>query len=460
MAKRIDSIDPQDSQRLEGDPQQSIRTSLLMRTLTLTRLGLVLSSKTASHRIGRALSSQTAEEEQRLNQEHLVSQAREIASQMGELKGSVLKVGQMLSLYGEHFLPPEVNLVFRELHSGARPLAWTLVEPVLRSQEFASDVLNQLEFDEKPVASASLGQVHRARQRNGSNVYAVKIQHPGIDQAVLADLKALQVLLSWGRLLNIPKAVVNGLFDEIASMLQREIDYITEAKTADSYRSLLGSDLRYIVPQVHPQWRSRNCLVMDFIDGVSVASPEVSQLSEARRLRLAEAILELHFKEIFQFRMTQTDAHMGNFLIQVDSSGAEQDKWVLLDFGAVREYSESFLDHYRLLVRSSLNGHLEDLKIAALELGFLQASDSSELADEFAKLCVLFTEPFRGRYNWQTSDLPDRIAAQVRALVSRFEFRPPPRDILFLDRKVSGLAVLLKHLGVTTDGTGLVKKYL
>lgn len=263
----------------------------------------------------------------------LEKEARRFVQHLGELKGAYVKIGQMLALYGEHILPAPVTDALHTLESATNPLDWSVIEPAIMA-ELGVDNLSDFVIDPKAMAAASLSQVHKA-SRDGNVSHCFKIQYPGIADAIEDDFKNVMQMLSLARWVKSGKQL-EVLALELKTYLLREVDYRHELNTAEKVRMLLKADHRYVVPQYFPQHCSDKLLVMELVDGEDVMSDRVQSLSQQRRNSLAECMLELFFKEIFEWGLMQTDPNFGNYRIQV---GAEADKLVLLDFGAVHPLS-------------------------------------------------------------------------------------------------------------------------
>jgi predicted unusual protein kinase regulating ubiquinone biosynthesis (AarF/ABC1/UbiB family) len=303
-----------------------------------------------------------------------------------------------------------------------------------------------------PHASASLGQVHRATLNETGEQIAIKIQYPGVDRAIDSDLSALRRILSLARIL--PKIDrYDELFAEVREMLKQEVDYTREATFTAEFASRVQEDPRYRVARVFSRYSSQRVISTEFLEGVGVDSPEVKALSQERRDRLGKAFFELYIQELFDFRIMQTDPHFGNYRVQIDPAGLN-DRLVLLDFGAMRDIPLAFVDSYRVMVRGALHRSRVELEAGALALGFTQSDDPEELKDAFAELCFMFGEPFRDpQYDWRSSDLPKRViaAGSKLAFFPKFSLRAPPREIVFLDRKLGGVFIFLSVLEVKTD---------
>jgi predicted unusual protein kinase regulating ubiquinone biosynthesis (AarF/ABC1/UbiB family) len=407
-------------------------------------------------------------------------QARKLADELGRLKGSVMKVGQMLSLYGQYFLPPEAVEVLSGLQDDTPPVEWKSLEPVLKRALGRS--LGELEIDPVPLASASLGQVHRARRKRDGAELVLKVQYPGVADAIDSDIRTLSRLISMTRLA--PKGLnLDPVYAEVKEMLHREVDYLAEIDHTQRYHQLLQDDARYVVPRVYEEYCADQVLALSFEGGLGVRDASVQALSQARRNALAQAALELFLRELFDWGMVQTDPHFGNYRIRVaenrdaphfssaqrDSSVAADEKWgaspfsdrlVLLDFGATRLFGRGFVQSYREMLRGAAARDRAAILRGAEGIGAMHADFPEAVHTAFAELCELIVEPFRGDYDWGGSDLPRRVGEKIaRNALTRY-FRIPPREIVFLHRRLAGVFFLLAALGARWNARPVLQRHL
>lgn len=423
-----------------------IKSSVFSRSLSLAKLSVNAGLKYASAKITNSPL-----------EDFINSQAISITKEFGELKGSLMKAGQMLSMYGEHFFPPEAVKVLKTMQSDSPPIDW----PVMRRHlinYLDTPLLDELDINPESIGSASLGQVHLATVRSTGQKIALKIQYPEIDKAIDSDVAALKKILSLSKIL--PTGIdLTNVFEEIKTMLRQELDYVHEAEQTLVYKKLIGDDLRYVVPGVVARYSNSKVLATEYIEGLKSDHTLVQNLPEIRRNRLAENFIELYFNEIFVWNFVQTDPHLGNYKIQIDSKGA--DRIVLLDFGATKSFGASFIENYRQMIKGSI---LEDSEIfftAARGLGFIIDGDSEEYIRSFQTFCYETVEPFKASdtYDWKKNDLPQRVFKKALQF-KNFDLRSPPQDILFLDRKTAGVFTLLAVLGANINARKIIDRYL
>jgi predicted unusual protein kinase regulating ubiquinone biosynthesis (AarF/ABC1/UbiB family) len=325
---------------------KSLKTGAISRGFSLAKLGLHAGAKAATHAVGNIFGDEAAQSLRK--KALLLEQMALISEELSQLKGSLMKAGQMLSVYGEHFLPAEANQLLKLLQSDSPPLQWPEIRKAL-TRQLGKEKLGQLEITEAPEAAASLGQVHRAKILATGEEIVLKVQYPGVDRAIDGDIRTLRRVLSlmdW-----LPKLpATDDLFAEVKSMLKQELDYEVELRHLQFFRKALAGDPTYILPGPFPEFSGKRVLAMSYEPGAPLDGPEVAALSQPRRNVLAVAALELYFRELFVWHKVQTDAHFGNYRVRLGTSG-EADRWVLYDYGAVREVGAPFMEKYRRMLR-------------------------------------------------------------------------------------------------------------
>ncbi|HUR41277.1 MAG TPA: AarF/ABC1/UbiB kinase family protein [Verrucomicrobiae bacterium] len=428
----------------------ALKTRPFERNLALTKMGVSAGARIAAHEFANLFRGHASRRAS--DRTFYVEQAHVLADGLGRLKGSVMKVGQMLSLYGQYFLPPEAVEVLSGLQDDTPPVEWKSLEPVLKRALGRS--LEELDIDRCALASASLGQVHRARRKADGAELVLKVQYPGVADAIDSDIRTLSRLIAMTRMA--PKGLnLDPVYAEVKEMLHREVDYQAEIDHTQRYRQLLDGDARYVVPKVYEEYSTDQVLALSYEPGAHVRDASVQRLSQERRNALAHAALELFLRELFDWGMVQTDPHFGNYKIRL------ADRIVLLDFGATRLFGRGFVDGYREMLRGAL---LRDraLTLAGAEaIGAMFPDIPAPVRAEFAGICELIVEPFRGGvYDWGASDLPQRAGQRMaRASITR-HFRIPPREIVFLHRRLSGVFFLLATLRARWDARPVLERYL
>ena len=259
-------------------------------------------------------------------------------------------------------------------------------------------------------------------------------------------------------------------------MLHYESDYQREANMLVTFKELLADDPRYLIPSPVPEFSTKRILAMTLLEGRSVDGPEVKALSQSRRNRIGIAALDLLFKEIFVWRMVQTDPHFGNYRIHIgsDETGME-DKIILYDFGAVRKFPLRYIRPFARLAQSALDEDRIANQQAGKDLGFLRDEDNQKVNELFSTICFTAADAFRQEYaspsldgsaegdspyEWGRTDVIQKLTRLAKDAVFTFRIRTPPREAIFLDRKMIGMYFFLSSLGVRFGPRKLLKHYL
>jgi predicted unusual protein kinase regulating ubiquinone biosynthesis (AarF/ABC1/UbiB family) len=381
-------------------------------------------------------------------------EARRFVRELGKLKGTYVKIGQMLALFGEQFLPPALVEALRDLSDQTEPLHWDALESFVRDS--LGDRFNELEIDPEAIAAASLAQVHLAKVRATGDWICLKLQYPGLADVIDSDFDAVVRMLLLARWVKAGRELDDWL-ESMRTHLHHEIDYRREAALTNRMASLVKgidvSGFSYQVPQIHEEFCTDTVLALEFIEGFSVTDPDVSRLSIERRNTLAKGMLDLFFYELYDWGFLQTDPNFGNYLLRLDDRRRKtgDDVLVLLDFGSVLDCSEDFLFHLRHIIAGGLQQDVPRLVDGLIGLGCLQPDASEEGRQMFADFCLNLLEPLRqqenlpaqylndsGEYRWAESRLMRRAGKQAAVSTTSRHFTPPSRDFALIARKLTG----------------------
>ncbi|WP_235263753.1 ABC1 kinase family protein [Nitrincola sp. A-D6] len=309
---------------------------------------------------------------------------RRVADKLSHLRGAAMKVGQLLSMDAGDLLPPELSELLSVLRAGANPMPMLQLAGVLEGAMGEDWQSHFSQFGFTPVAAASIGQVHKALDHQGQAL-ALKIQYPGVRQSIDSDVDNVMTLLKMSRLL--PAGVIaDELIQEAKDQLHAEADYHLEAQHLLAYKALLADDPSFRVPQCYTELCSENLLVMSFEEGVAVESLMTYPLAE--RNRCAGLLLQLLFRELFEFGHVQTDPNFANFLYDPDNG-----QLVLLDFGATRHYSPELVAAYRQLFHAELIQDRQQLLDAATQIGYFSEQVTASQQEAVLKLFELAWNP-------------------------------------------------------------------
>jgi aarF domain-containing kinase len=368
-----------------------------------------------------------------------VELAQSLVKTLSELKGASMKLGQLMSLDLGEFLPPEVIKVLESLHQNSTFLPFEKIEAILK-EELKERFSDLEEISKEPLAAASIGQVHTARL-NGKNV-VIKIQYPGVADSIPSDLKLLEMLIKNLSMIQGKSVDLKPFFKEIEEVLKKETDYELEVQMHQRYR-LAFSESNYIVPEVFPEHSTNKVITMERIYGKSF-NEWLSGSFLGDRQKMAHQLMNLYLEEFFKFGLVQTDPNPGNFLI------TEQNKMALLDFGAVKEYDETFKQGYRLLLMSSFDKNEKQILEQSIALGFIDERESDEVKNLYVKMMDLLADPFRKNepFDFNDKDYYNSSRDMSWELTRKCKYSPPPKDLIFLHRKLAGVFVLIRKLDV------------
>ena len=375
-------------------------------------------------------------------------QVDEIVHELGLMKGSIMKAGQMLSLHAGEFLPPEARNVLKSLENHTYYLDWEQIKA-----QVPKEWHEKLDIQRDPVAAASLGQVHIAIDKETGAKYAMKIQYEGVKKAIEQDVKALKMLLKMLNLL--PKDVdLSLVFEEIKAMLYKETDYKNEAEATKRYAELT-KDLDWVItPDVIEEFCTDTVLTTTWMECLPLRDEGITTLPQAARNELGANFMDLFLKEIYELGVIQTDAHFCNFMVTPDYK-----KWILIDFGATKYASESESKNYRDLITSCAYRDRDKFLGTVQDMGYLSKKNLTN-QDTLWEYCELISEPFNQYpYNWGISDIPEKAMQMSQKLASDIDLGRPPGDTVFIDRKVAGVFHVLKHLGCVIDSKKLLANY-
>ncbi|EMA2428981.1 AarF/ABC1/UbiB kinase family protein [Vibrio alginolyticus] len=377
-----------------------------------------------------------------------------LTDQLAHLRGAAMKLGQMLSMDAGDVLEPELADILSRLRSNADPMPAKQLNAVMESSLGTNWKAEFLSFNFKPIASASIGQVHQAYSDAGDNL-AVKVQYPGIRKSIDSDVDNVGTLLKVVGL--IPESVdYKGLLEEAKKQLHDEADYTREAQFAIRYHDALKEHPHFVVPKIHTGSCSDSVLAMEFIDGSPIE--QIEQYDQSTRDFVMHSLLELLFRELFEFKMVQTDPNFANYLY------IENTRQIgLLDFGATREYSERFSTGYRQAFASVVNNDEQGLNDALEQIGFFSQTilpDQRQAILDLVKMAyepMLVDEP----YDFKASGLAQKLREAGTILSMEQEYwHTPPADALFLHRKIGGMYLLAARIAAKVNIRQLVQPYL
>ena len=377
-----------------------------------------------------------------------------IADRLSHLRGAAMKLGQMISMDAGDLLPAELSEIMGRLRDNAHHMPPAQLQQVL-AREWGPDWRTRFErFDLRPIAAASIGQVHRAVTRDGREL-AIKVQYPGVRESIDADVDNVATLLRMSGA--IPRGIdITPLLAEAKLQLAEEADYEREGQQMTLFGQLLADTPEVVVPTLDPALTTSRVLAMTFLEGRPIESLETAP--RADRDRAMQTLMTVVLRELFEFGVMQTDPNFANYRFQPLTG-----RLVLLDFGAARPVDESTAQGYRRLLRTGLAGDRTAVRQAALAAGFLGPTAVARHGARLDQMIdVIIGELGRPglfdfgdrRFVAALRDPGMEIAADTGA------WHVPPADLLFVQRKISGTALLAARLKARVDVRAIIEPWL
>lgn len=310
----------------------------------------------------------------RMSEESMLRSTEQMVMVLGTMKGVAMKLGQMLSVLDLDLVPPEHRERFQQRLAVLRDSAPTVTFDTMRAvieNDFGRPLAEMFaEFEPEPIAAASIGQVYRARLHDGRRV-AVKVQYPGIDAAVRADLKNLTM---FRRVLHTAMPwVTPAVLDELRLNLESELDYIAEARTQRYVAELFADHPFLVVPATMPELSSAHVLVSEYFPGRGFDA--VRQLPQAERDRVGEIVYRFYVGSLFTFDEFCGDPHPGNLLLGDDGRVA------FLDFGLFHRMDPEHVRFEAACIRAAAEDRAGDLREMMIDHGIIESPEEITAAD-------------------------------------------------------------------------------
>ena len=377
-----------------------------------------------------------------------------LADRLSHLRGAAMKLGQMISMDAGDLLPPELAAILAQLRSQAHRMPPEQLRRVLDS-EWGPDWRRRFaRFNATPIAAASIGQVHRATLPDGREL-AIKVQYPGVRESIDSDVDNVATLLRVSGVL--PRELdLAPLLTEAKRQLHEEADYEREAAQMTRFGDWLDGHADYVVPRPLPELTTARVLAMDFIDGIPIEA--MADAPQEQRDAAMRDLMALVLREMFEFGAMQTDPNFANYRFQPDTG-----RLVLLDFGAARDVDPATAQGYRSLLSAGLSGDRDAVHEAARAAGFLGEAAVARhrpLVDRMIDIVV--TEMNRpGPFDFGDRGFVEVLREHgMEMAADRSTWHIPPVETLFVQRKVSGTALLAARLEARVDVRKLVRPYL
>ena len=404
----------------------------------------------AKSRVRSALGANTEEQEA----ENWRVAGERIAQTLGELKGAVMKVGQVASQARDLF-PPEIANALATLQNEAPPMPFDVISDQIE-KEFGTSPDRLFEhFEQEPFAAASIGQVHRARTDDGREV-VVKVQYPGVDASCDSDLAHLKMALRAAGIFKHHKQSFNALFEEMRDRLHEELDYTNEAENIRLFQGFHKDDEGIVIPSVIGERSSKRVLTMSYEPGDHIDRIDPERYDQNTRNLLGRRIFHAFGKQIFTHHAVHGDPHPGNFAYRPDGTV------VIYDFGCVKKLDPDILPVFSRVLRTGIRREWDALDQALIDLGARTASHDALGQAFYEPWRDLLAEPFSTQqpYVFKEATLHKRIPKMASKALKHLRSLQVPTEAMFVDRAIGGHYYTMMKLGVVEDFRPLLMEFV
>ena len=357
------------------------------------------------------------------------------------LRGAAMKFGQLVSLDDSIILSPELAAIFAQLRSSGFSMTPRQLKKVLNENWGEGWLKNFKNFEVRPFAAASIGQVHKATLKSGETV-AIKVQFPGVKKSIDNDLNTLKFIMKNSGMLpaNFP---LEYYISQCGELLRQETDYELEAANINDFSKFLESFSGLKVPKVYDELTTDQTITMSFLEGQELSS--LINFSQSKKDKIALSLIELLLNEIFNFKSVQTDPNLANFLVSKDDNSIS-----VLDFGACCRVSDETYELYKGLLAVSLTLNVEEIKLFLEENNFVPRDASAEGIKFIDKIVATATEEISRHevFDFQKSKVFELITEENLNLY--LELIPSSvlgSDFIFIQRKILGLILFFRVIG-------------
>lgn len=391
---------------------------------------------------------------EKLNEEN----AEDIYDGLKNLKGSALKVAQMLSM-DKSIMPQAYVEKFSLSQFSVPPLSAPLVRKTFKKYlgKYPEEIYET--FTQDAVNAASIGQVHKA-SINGEN-FAVKIQYPGVAESISSDLALVKPFAT--RMFNLKGKDSEKYFKEVENKLLEETDYVLELKQSLEVSEQCGKIKNLRFPKYFPAYSSEKILTMEWIDGEHISEFTAHNQDREKGDKIGQALWDFYMYQMHHLKQVHADPHPGNFLID------KNDTLVAIDFGCIKQVPEDFYVPYFELAKPEVINNPELFNKKLYELEILRYDDTKEEIIYFTKifhdLLSLFTKPFHGEFfDFSDEDFFGKIAQMGEEFSKDTQLRKMngnrgSKHFLYINRTFFGLYNLLHDLKARIQTTSF-KEYI
>lgn len=385
--------------------------------------------------------------------------AKDIYDGLKELKGSALKVAQMLSME-KNLMPQAYVEQFSLAQFSVPPLSGALVKKTIRKYLGADPEALFDTFSMQSENAASIGQVHRATKEG--KALAVKIQYPGVANSIRSDLAIVKPIAL--KMFNLKGKDTDRYFEEVENKLLEETDYLQELQSSQMISEAAQVLPNLTFPKYYPKWTTSKILTMDWMEGVHLSEyVKREKLNQKERNLLGQTLWDFYMFQIHGLRKVQADPHPGNFMV------SEQGELIAIDFGCIKEIPEDFyIPYFELSKKENIEDQESFVKLLT-DLEILQDTDTEEETTYFLalfqKMMRLFTKPFHDQhFDFSDAVFWDAISNLSKDFTEDSQLRQMngnrgSKHFIYINRTFFGLYHLLHDLEAQIE-TESFRKYL
>ncbi|WP_089996217.1 ABC1 kinase family protein [Cognatiyoonia koreensis] len=366
-----------------------------------------------------------------------------IVDELSKMRGAAMKIGQLLSMDAGEFLPPALAEVMARLRNDAHIMPPAQLKSVLNTNWPAGWLSQFKKFNVRPIAAASIGQVHQATLKDGREM-AIKVQYPGVARSIDSDVANVGALLRISGM--IPKGFDIAPYLKAArEQLHEETDYLREGAFLAEFGQLLAENNAFTVPEHYADWSTPAILAMQFVNGIPIE--DLQSAPQEQRNEVASNLITLLLEELFSFGVMQTDPNFANYGFDQKTG-----KIILLDFGATRRISCTIIDQYRALMTAGLDGDIDEVGRIAQQIGFFDDQCDPKHRSIIQNMIMTVFSAIRDDFDFSDTSLANQLQREGMVLAEE-GFVPPtlPVDVLYLQRKFAGTFLLCNRLDARVD---------
>jgi predicted unusual protein kinase regulating ubiquinone biosynthesis (AarF/ABC1/UbiB family) len=396
-----------------------------------------------------------ADEERRaaLDEQFAIRTAEDVAAELGNMKGAIMKLGQMVSFIAEG-LPPEARAALASLQQDVPPMAPSLAEQVVIEELGARPTELFLDWDPVPVAAASIGQVHKAVLHDGREV-AVKVQYPGVGRAIKGDLDSAETLYAMFSATMLKGLDPHAIIDELRARMFDELDYRLEAKCQTEFWDRYHDHPFIRIPRVVPERSAERVLTTEWADGRSWAVFEEGASADERQ-RAAEVVFRFAQGSVHRDLVFNGDPHPGNYRFGDDGSVT------FFDFGLVKRWTTDEFSRLMPILDLVINQRVEETVAKMEEVGFIKPGHPLDPQRVFE--CV--SAPYRAYFTDEFTFDPSYTAEALQAVMDLqgpygdvIRYLNMPASFVILDRVVWGVSALMGRLHARNRWRAILEEY-